>query len=592
MKILGPPPILRRWRIRQFLFALLLVTGILPLVLNSAHLISQFYNVSRIQETANLSRATEFLSQQLDAEIDGMRESLKQLGSGVVAPLGSSKESLEELLHNQWVQPRLNLYARAHPELESLRVLNTEGAGPTLVPPASPEEFGTALNEVFRKTLAGSSTVYQFVVDKTTNRPYIAIGVPIIVDGSEDRLIVEGLFHLKSMDAVFRREAQEDVAVFLVDSHGRVLWQEGAARDEATAFEASGLVKDFERYPLNLAGEYDVTVDGSSQHMIGRVSPVSETKWGVVVRKPAARSFDAVRRMVWNTVLSTVLLIALALLFAAYAARQISTPIQRMAETSEAIAGGDFGQRVSVIGVGREFQSLAENFNRMGTHVEEHIARLREAAQANEDLFFGTMRAFAAAIDAKDPYTRGHSDRVAEHTRILAEELGLPLAFRRHAWIGAQLHDVGKIGVEDELLRKTGGLSDEEFAQMKRHPEIGADILLSIDQLHDVIPAVRWHHENWNGTGYPDGLAGEEIPFIARIVAVADTFDAITTQRPYQRACTPYIAVETLLKLCDTRFDSAVVAAFLRAFEKGKIRAQEGDFTDLEVATARAAAIS
>jgi HD-GYP domain-containing protein (c-di-GMP phosphodiesterase class II) len=568
------------------------VTGILPLVLNSAHLISQFYNVSRIQETANLSRATEFLSQQLDAEIDGMRESLRQLGSGVIAPLSETHETLEELLRNGWVRSRLGRYARAHPELESLRVLNTDGAGPTLVPPASPEEFGRALNSVFAKAQSGTATVYQFVVDRTTNRPYIAIGVPVSVGGSDEWLIVEGLFHLKSMDAVFRREAQEDVAVFLIDAHGKVLWQEGADRDETKAFEASGLVTDFSRYPLNLAGEYDVTMDGSTQHMIGRVSPVSETRWGVVVRKPAAKSFDAVRRMVWNTVLSTVLLVALALVFAVYAARQISAPIQQMAETSDAIDGGDIGQRVSVGGVGREFQSLAENFNRMGSHVEEHIARLREAAQANEDLFFGTMRAFAAAIDAKDPYTRGHSERVAEHTRVLAEELGLPLKARRNAWIAAQLHDVGKIGVEDELLRKTGGLTEEEFAQMKRHPVIGADILLSIDQLHDVIPAVRWHHENWNGTGYPDGLTAEEIPYIARIVAVADTFDAITTERPYQRACTPHIAVETLLKLSDVRFDTAIVAAFLRAFEKGKIRTQEGDFTDLEVATARAAAIS
>jgi len=174
----------------------------------------------------------------------------------------------------------------------------------------------------------------------------------------------------------------------------------------------------------------------------------------------------------------------------------------------------------------------------------------------------------------------------------MVNELGLPLQVRRQAWIGAQLHDIGKIGVEDALLVKTGKLTTEEFDQMKRHPVIGADILLSIEQLHDVIPAVRWHHENWDGTGYPDNLAAEDIPLIARVVAVADTYDAITTQRPYQRACTPHIAVETLLKLVDRRFDATVVAAFLRAFEKGKIRTQEGDFTDLEAATARAAAIS
>ncbi len=139
-------------------------------------------------------------------------------------------------------------------------------------------------------------------------------------------------------------------------------------------------------------------------------------------------------------------------------------------------------------------------------------------------------------------------------------------------WIGALLHDVGKIGIEDRILRKSGVLTPEEYEQMKLHTVMGADILSRIEQLKEVIPAVRWHHEAWNGRGYPDGLKGEQIPIFARIVAVADCFDAITTNRPYQQAYSLQFAVETITKLTGSRFDAKVVTAFLRAFEAGEVR--------------------
>jgi HD-GYP domain-containing protein (c-di-GMP phosphodiesterase class II) len=162
---------------------------------------------------------------------------------------------------------------------------------------------------------------------------------------------------------------------------------------------------------------------------------------------------------------------------------------------------------------------------------------------------------------------------VAAVSRTISRYLGLPEEVQHKVWIGALLHDVGKIGVEDRILRKEGVLTPEEFEQMKAHAPMGADIMMPIEQLKEMIPAIRWHHEAWNGRGYPDGLKGEQIPLFARIVAVADTFDAITTNRPYQQAYSLQFAVETITRLTGSRFDAKIVTAFLRAFEAGEIRA-------------------
>jgi len=279
-----------------------------------------------------------------------------------------------------------------------------------------------------------------------------------------------------------------------------------------------------------------------------------------------------------------VLVVLIALVLAAVVARWLSRPVQELAASSHEIANGNFGRRVEVAGLTAEFGELADDFNRMSGHVERYVGELKLAAQANRELFIGSLRAFAAAIDAKDPYTRGHSERVAALSRTIAGHLGLPDELRHKVWIAALLHDVGKIGVDDRILKKGGVLTDEEFAQMKLHTVIGAEILNPIVDLRDIIPAVRWHHENWNGRGYPDSLKGEQIPLMARIVAVADTFDAVTTNRPYQQAYSLPDAVATIRRLVGSRFDAKIVTAFLRAYEKGEVRLPR------DVATARPAA--
>ncbi|MGH9362135.1 MAG: HD domain-containing phosphohydrolase, partial [Thermoanaerobaculia bacterium] len=374
------------------------------------------------------------------------------------------------------------------------------------------------------------------------------------------------------IQALVAGEARAGSEGFLVDRDGRLLWSHPPGREAERALFASDVVRSFVAMPLGMTTQYVAPRGAGRTEMLAQVSPVEASGWGVVAQQPASEAFEPVDRMIANAAVAAVPLVLLALFFAYWVSHRVGEPIQRLAATSSQIAAGSFGGRVESRGLAFELSDLAANFNRMSGQIASHVQQLRDAAQANRELFIGSLRAFAAAIDAKDPYTRGHSERVATLARTVARHLGLPEEMQHKVWIGALLHDVGKIGVEDRILTKAGVLSPDEYEQMKLHTIKGAEILSPIEQLRDVLPAVRWHHEAWNGRGYPDNLRGEQIPLIARVVAVADCFDAITTNRPYQQAYTLKFAVETITKLTGSRFDAKVVTAFLRAYQTGEVR--------------------
>ena len=184
-----------------------------------------------------------------------------------------------------------------------------------------------------------------------------------------------------------------------------------------------------------------------------------------------------------------------------------------------------------------------------------------------------TIEGWSRALDLRDRETEGHSLRVTEMGVRLARAMGMSEEEVERVHLSGIIHDVGKIGIEDKILRKPAALTDDEYEIMKQHPRKGEHILAAVPLLKDMAGAGLMHHENWDGSGYPDGLKGEQIPLFARIVAVADTFDAITTNRPYQQAYSLKFAVETITRLTGGRFDAKVVTAFLRAFEAGEIRA-------------------
>ncbi len=192
------------------------------------------------------------------------------------------------------------------------------------------------------------------------------------------------------------------------------------------------------------------------------------------------------------------------------------------------------------------------------------VASFLQASKLFEEqarTFVGTLRAMTAAIDAKDTYTRGHSDRVAWFSRALALQIGFSEHDAQRVHVAGLVHDVGKIGVPEAVLCKPGRLTEEEFAHIRRHPEIGHGILVGIPQMADVLPGVLHHHERYDGKGYPHGLAGEAIPLQARIIAVADTFDAMSSTRSYRSARTRDVVLAEIARSAGTQLDPRLATA-------------------------------
>jgi putative nucleotidyltransferase with HDIG domain len=202
-------------------------------------------------------------------------------------------------------------------------------------------------------------------------------------------------------------------------------------------------------------------------------------------------------------------------------------------------------------------------YARSSRQIVSQATALRAALAENERTYDATLAALSSALDVRDTETEGHARRVVRYMELIAEGLKVPV--EQHATLrrGALLHDIGKIGVPDHILRKAGPLTENEWHTMKTHPDLGAKIIANIPFLQEVAVIIRAHHERWDGNGYPEGLAGEQIPQGARIFAVADSFDAMTSDRPYRRGRQLDEALAEIERCSETQFDPAVVTAFL-----------------------------
>lgn len=190
----------------------------------------------------------------------------------------------------------------------------------------------------------------------------------------------------------------------------------------------------------------------------------------------------------------------------------------------------------------------------LGTFAANAFAKI-QMSEKLESHYTMTLEALASALEAKDPYTREHTGRIRDMAVALSVVMKVPAQQRRAVRLGSILHDVGKIGISDSILQKPGPLTELEWEVMRSHPVVGERMLKGIEFLHDALPVIRHHHERWDGKGYPDGLGGEQIPLGARIVAVCDSFDAMTTDRPYREAMSPELACEELIAGAGTQFD-------------------------------------
>jgi putative nucleotidyltransferase with HDIG domain len=213
-----------------------------------------------------------------------------------------------------------------------------------------------------------------------------------------------------------------------------------------------------------------------------------------------------------------------------------------------------------------DLETLASLANQVAVAIEN--ARLYEELR---ETFYGTTLALAETLEKRDPYTGGHVRRVRNYSMAIGRGLGMSAKDLERLKLSAILHDIGKIGVRDSILLKEGRLDPDELDAMNQHSLFGAEILQHVRYLQDVIPGVKGHHEKYDGSGYPDGLREQDIPLNARIIAVADTFDAMTTDRPYRKALSFPTAFAELTRGCGTQFDARVVETFIKAYQEGEI---------------------
>ena len=380
------------------------------------------------------------------------------------------------------------------------------------------------------------------------------------------------------MDYLRRRLEQvskSGLMPYVVDSQGRLVASatgQYAVGQDMSQFEiVRSFVDKGSKAQLAATSEFTVGDGKHATEMLGTYSPVTSLEWAVVVQKSREDAYRGIYEMQRTGTLLAWLAVFVSMGLSIFSARRITSPLQVLAQSSRAIARGDFSQRVRLKSR-TEIGELAITFNSMSADLEQFVEHLKRAAGENKALFMGSIQMLAGAVDEKDPYTRGHSDRVTQYSMMIGTEMGLDPEFLEILRVSAQLHDVGKIGIADSILKKTGKLTPEEFEIMKTHTTKGANILRPVRQLREMLPGIELHHEAPNGRGYPHGLRGDEIPLLARVIAVADTFDAITTNRTYQEARHPVEALRIMQTLSGQRLDPKAVTALMTVYYDGQIQ--------------------
>jgi HD-GYP domain-containing protein (c-di-GMP phosphodiesterase class II) len=437
-----------------------------------------------------------------------------------------------------------------------------------------------ALKRAFTSSIQGFDSISEPFALGKDDRPALVVSIPLLADGQFTGMVA-AVVSLDLLEARLRDASVRDRVVYIVNAHGQIVAYPDTremvpGRDVSSTFPLAKQIMDLPQ-ELRATQTSNFKMPGKDARrrieMIGTYSTVPELRWAVIAQRSLddARVDAGVKELNAQAFTFVVGVTLAALLFGYFFALGITRPIGGLVESTRAMSRAEFHERVEVRGAA-EISELAETFNKMAGNIEDYVDRLKRAAGENRELFLGSIRMLAAAIDEKDPYTRGHSGRVAKYSMVLGDILGLSAEELDRLRIAALLHDVGKIGVDDRVLKKPGKLTDEEFGLMKQHTVKGANIMRPVVQLKEMIPGIELHHERLDGLGYPYGLQGDQIPMMARIISVADTLDAITTDRPYQAAGGIEFAVERIRSLAVTRYDPRVVAALESAIESGRIR--------------------
>jgi len=569
MSEVAPQSSLRRPRLVWTLLGAMVLVGLLPLVVSHYFLIGINRDSLETLEKKYLTRAAVSIATDVQTLLSNNTQQLNTIAGSVLVMRRALPPDTDPF---GYIARRQSITSFISPDsdLLALRILNAAGEGAEAKPAGLDRSILQEMDLVRAAATKGQAVTGTFQYVTTVNQPAVVIAVPVSDNGAVIG-IVEGLVSLRRITQHVRDVGRGDVTAFVVDRNGRVLIHSEPSIDvQRPDFSSLKIVQEFAKAPVRLTESYDE----KGVTMLGTVAPIGRPEWGVVVEKPERMAYASVTKMVSATKQWGSIALGLAIIAAIVFASGIARPIRMLAQRTREIAEGNYQQRLE-LKTHNEIGELAENFNSMSSAIEQAIAGLKKAAHENNLLFINSVRMLAAAIDAKDPYTRGHSERVARYSMAIGKNLSLPEKEMRDLRISALLHDVGKIGIDDRILRKPGALSDDEFEVMKQHPAKGAAIMSGVAQLIDIIPGMKYHHEKWSGGGYPDNLKEDQIPMQARIVAIADTFDAMTTNRPYQKAMEISYVVEKVKSFAGSRFDPRVVDAFVQAVRRGDIVIEE-----------------
>jgi HD-GYP domain-containing protein (c-di-GMP phosphodiesterase class II) len=572
----APAPNPARIPILYVILGVLLVISIVPMYFYSAEVESINRDRLKTNEMLLQNTVTRSLADDLSQHERSLRMMLANLSSAIQVASGGDIGSKN--IHAPELRALLENFVSSSDELAYATLLNSDAKGISAGRIAPDAFLQRELQHAFDAARDGRAYNGQAlqVEDGKTKRTVLLVSSPVSY-GGRFLGMVGAVVDLQFLIRRLQEVSGGGLIPYVVDAQGRLVASGTAQYITGQDMKSLEIVRNFvdagNKAQLAATKEFDVREGRNSVEMLGTYSPVTALDWAVVVQKPQLEAYRGVVEMQRTARLLALLAVLLSIGVSIFAARRITNPLQILTRSGRALARGDFSQRVHLRSR-TEIGELAETFNTMSQDLEHFVEDLKRAAEENRALFLGSIQMLAGAVDEKDPYTRGHSDRVTRYSLLIGKELNLPAAFMETLQISAQLHDVGKIGIEDQILKKPGALTAEEFEVMKTHTTKGANILRPVTQLAEMLPGIELHHEALDGRGYPYGLTGDQIPLLARVIAVADTFDALTTNRPYQHAHTPEEALKIIQNLAGKRLDPEPVAALMAVYKRGEIRIQ------------------
>jgi HD-GYP domain-containing protein (c-di-GMP phosphodiesterase class II) len=558
------------------ILGVLIVISIVPMYFYSAQV--EAINRDRLKTNEMLlqNTVTRSLADDLSQHERSLRMMLANLSSAV--QIASGGDIGDKNIEAPELRALLENFVSSSDDLAYATLLNSDAKGISAGRMAPDAFLQRELQHAFDAARDGRAYTGQAlqVEDDKVQRTVVLVSNPVSYDGHFLGM-VGAVVDLQFLIRRLREVSGGGLIPYVVDAQGRLVaagtQQYVTGQDMKDLEIVRNFVDEGNKLQLAATKEFAVHDGKTSVQMLGTYSPVTALDWAVVVQKPRLEAYRGVYEMQRTARLLALLAVLVSIGVSIFAARRITNPLHILTQSSRALARGDFSQRAQLRSR-TEIGELAETFNTMSEELEHFVEDLKRAAEENRALFLGSIQMLAGAVDEKDPYTRGHSDRVTRYSMMIAKEMNLDATFMETLQISAQLHDVGKIGIEDRILRKPGALTAEEFEVMKTHTTKGANILRPVTQLAEMLPGIELHHEALDGRGYPYGLQGDQIPLLARVIAVADTFDALTTNRPYQTAHTPDEALKIIQNLAGKRLDPAPVTALLAVYGRGEIRIQ------------------